>query len=389
MEIDLSIDCTAEIVWNTAEPKTQLVSKVESSNTMGKDKNQDALSMEQGARKRQRTSWGAPESNLLSSMFYPCTISAEEEDAYFDEPYYVANKDFEEDPWEKDFWRHSPAPAVTFSAYKPLGIVTGEDEVARWVAEKGRKILQQKPPRVNRRWTDMEEKRFEEALKLYGRDWQLCANYIGTKEAAHVRSHAQKHFIRLYMEGKPVPGKCKETGTGHTLSGKPLDPNSGAARGYLERHRNRKRAKALAALQEKEELQRLQAGGSRKIVIKGWKDEIGTDKKKVSIVKSRTTSPAAKRKWIKALKGAGRERMLKKYGDNTVLEDAFDLPQDDKGDHHDDQSSNSDAKTEEKQKDRGARERDEKNEEEQDAETKGNIETSEKKAIKRVKFKLS
>ena len=44
-----------------------------------------------------------------------------------------------------------------------------------------------------------------------------------------VTSHAQKHFIRLYQQDKPLPLKVQETGEGYTLSGKPLDPNSAAA----------------------------------------------------------------------------------------------------------------------------------------------------------------
>lgn len=61
-----------------------------------------------------------------------------------------------------------------------------------------------------------------------------------------MKSHAQKYFIKLYKEGKPLPAKVPlilwndfdpyqvaESGAGHTLSGKPLDPNSGAALQYM------------------------------------------------------------------------------------------------------------------------------------------------------------
>ena len=45
-------------------------------------------------------------------------------------------------------------------------------------------------------------------------------------------SHAQKYFIKLYKENKPLPAKVAESGEGYTLSGKPLDPDSAAARAY-------------------------------------------------------------------------------------------------------------------------------------------------------------
>eukprot|EP00188_Purpureofilum_apyrenoidigerum_P004961 Plantae.Rhodophyta-Purpureofilum_apyrenoidigerum.ctg6027.p1 GENE.Plantae.Rhodophyta-Purpureofilum_apyrenoidigerum.ctg6027~~Plantae.Rhodophyta-Purpureofilum_apyrenoidigerum.ctg6027.p1 ORF type:complete len:243 (+),score=27.54 Plantae.Rhodophyta-Purpureofilum_apyrenoidigerum.ctg6027:177-905(+) len=83
------------------------------------------------------------------------------------------------------------------------------------------------------KWSDEEEERFIEALHRYGRDWKQCAMHVGTRDANNFRSHAQKYFIRLYKHGQPVPEKVAETGEGHTLSGKPLDPNSAAARCYL------------------------------------------------------------------------------------------------------------------------------------------------------------
>ncbi|KAK4536539.1 hypothetical protein CDCA_CDCA08G2564 [Cyanidium caldarium] len=82
-------------------------------------------------------------------------------------------------------------------------------------------------------WSAEEERRFLEALETYGRDWQRCAAHVGTRSANNFRSHAQKYFIKLYSEGQPVPSKVAESGAGHTLSGKPLDPNSAAARAYL------------------------------------------------------------------------------------------------------------------------------------------------------------
>jgi MYB-related transcription factor LHY len=40
------------------------------------------------------------------------------------------------------------------------------------------------------RWTDEEHELFLEALKIYGKDWEAVEKHIGTRDAAHVRSHA-------------------------------------------------------------------------------------------------------------------------------------------------------------------------------------------------------
>ena len=57
---------------------------------------------------------------------------------------------------------------------------------------------------------------------------------MGTRDANAFRSHAQKYFIKLYREGRPLPKKVLESGSGYTLSGKPLDPTSASARNYLK-----------------------------------------------------------------------------------------------------------------------------------------------------------
>eukprot|EP00192_Tetraselmis_astigmatica_P002461 CAMPEP_0117655394 /NCGR_PEP_ID=MMETSP0804-20121206/4255_1 /TAXON_ID=1074897 /ORGANISM="Tetraselmis astigmatica, Strain CCMP880" /LENGTH=582 /DNA_ID=CAMNT_0005461741 /DNA_START=35 /DNA_END=1783 /DNA_ORIENTATION=+ len=83
-----------------------------------------------------------------------------------------------------------------------------------------------------RPWTAEEEKLFLEALVLHGRNWKKCAEHVGTRDARSFTSHAQKHFIKLCLQGKRLPPKVAESGEGYTLSGKPLDPNSSAARAY-------------------------------------------------------------------------------------------------------------------------------------------------------------
>ena len=49
------------------------------------------------------------------------------------------------------------------------------------------------------RWTEEEHKKFMEAYELYGKDWKLVQNYIGTRSAAQARSLAQKYFAKVVM----------------------------------------------------------------------------------------------------------------------------------------------------------------------------------------------
>ncbi|KAI8341798.1 hypothetical protein BC941DRAFT_414490 [Chlamydoabsidia padenii] len=61
------------------------------------------------------------------------------------------------------------------------------------------------------------------------------SRHLGTRDSHSIRSHAQKHFIKLFRDNLPLPDKVKESGEGYTLSGKPLDPESAAAKSYLNR----------------------------------------------------------------------------------------------------------------------------------------------------------
>ncbi|CAA7403438.1 unnamed protein product [Spirodela intermedia] len=63
------------------------------------------------------------------------------------------------------------------------------------------------------RWTDDEHRRFLEALKLYGRAWRRIEEFIGTKTAVQIRSHAQKFFSKV----------VRDTATGGASSVEPID----------------------------------------------------------------------------------------------------------------------------------------------------------------------
>ena len=50
------------------------------------------------------------------------------------------------------------------------------------------------------RWTPEEHERFLEALQIFGRQWRKIEEYIGTKTAVQIRSHAQKFFTKIERE---------------------------------------------------------------------------------------------------------------------------------------------------------------------------------------------
>ncbi|KAI9259049.1 hypothetical protein BY458DRAFT_557847 [Sporodiniella umbellata] len=83
-------------------------------------------------------------------------------------------------------------------------------------------------------YTELEEKNFLEGLDMFGRDWSKLQAHVATRDANSIRSHAQKHFIKMFRDNIPLSDKIRETGEGYTLSGKPLDPNSSAAKPYLK-----------------------------------------------------------------------------------------------------------------------------------------------------------
>lgn len=84
-----------------------------------------------------------------------------------------------------------------------------------------------------RKWSDMEQARFEFALETWGRDWEAIARHVGTRSPSSVRSHSQKYLIKLYKTGQPLPARVLESGAGYTLSGNPLRDDSPSARSYL------------------------------------------------------------------------------------------------------------------------------------------------------------
>lgn len=99
------------------------------------------------------------------------------------------------------------------------------------------KIKAQKPKEDGMntgKFTDLEIEKFKAGLELFGRDWQSLSKYVETRDSNACKSHAQKYFIKLFRDQIALPAKVVESGSGYTLSGKELDPESAAAKPYLK-----------------------------------------------------------------------------------------------------------------------------------------------------------
>ena len=51
-------------------------------------------------------------------------------------------------------------------------------------------------------WTDAENKRFEEALSLFGRDWGKCAEHMGTRNRKWVAGFASLQPVPCRQQNK-------------------------------------------------------------------------------------------------------------------------------------------------------------------------------------------
>ncbi|ORX67815.1 hypothetical protein DL89DRAFT_275455 [Linderina pennispora] len=117
----------------------------------------------------------------------------------------------------------------------PMSSSESDDDEARRPASKRQRKPSSQEARRACGYTDEEEAKFCEGLELFGRDWSKISGHVVTRDPKSIRSHAQKYLIKLFRDKVPLPAKVLESGEGYTLSGRPLDPNSAAARPYLQR----------------------------------------------------------------------------------------------------------------------------------------------------------
>jgi Myb-like DNA-binding domain len=127
-----------------------------------------------------------------------------------------------------------PPPPTPPPAPAPPSTPTGADPLP--LAPDGRQLPGRRTKKARnkaRKWSAAEQARFEYALETWGRDWEACARHVGTRDISLIRSHAQKHFIKLYKTGRPLPRRVADSGLGYTLSGNALRDDSPSARSYL------------------------------------------------------------------------------------------------------------------------------------------------------------
>ncbi|KAF9431367.1 hypothetical protein BGZ76_000406 [Entomortierella beljakovae] len=127
----------------------------------------------------------------------------------------------------------APTPVASTTAPAPAPPSATTTTPAPAAAPKAKKPKEQPVGMNSGVYSDVEEKAFVEALELFGRNWKSVEEHVATRDANSIRSHAQKHFIKLFRDNIPLPARVLETGPGYTLSGNDLDPYSAAARPYL------------------------------------------------------------------------------------------------------------------------------------------------------------
>mmetsp|Transcript_34533 Transcript_34533/g.62984 ORF Transcript_34533/g.62984 Transcript_34533/m.62984 type:complete len:242 (-) Transcript_34533:567-1292(-) len=69
-------------------------------------------------------------------------------------------------------------------------------------------LFSQAPFENTGRWTPEEHNLFLKALSIHGKNWKTVAQFVGTRSVVQVRTHAQKHFLKM---AKCAPSSSKSS----------------------------------------------------------------------------------------------------------------------------------------------------------------------------------
>eukprot|EP01028_Stygiella_incarcerata_P002167 TRINITY_DN1409_c0_g1_i4.p1 TRINITY_DN1409_c0_g1~~TRINITY_DN1409_c0_g1_i4.p1 ORF type:complete len:476 (+),score=108.81 TRINITY_DN1409_c0_g1_i4:166-1593(+) len=85
-------------------------------------------------------------------------------------------------------------------------VANGEGMFSQWTVNGGDDSRAKRRPytliNTREKWSDEEHRLFLEGIYMFGRDWKKIHEYIGSKTLRQVRSHAQKHFLKLEKMAK-------------------------------------------------------------------------------------------------------------------------------------------------------------------------------------------
>lgn len=95
-----------------------------------------------------------------------------------------------------------------------------------------------------------------QALRLYGKDWDKIQEMVGTRDAAHCRSHAQKFLIKLQknLDGKSPKRDIENAQIYHDILSKRIDKPNRKYRFMVEFDRKYNEMKEEATQKEQEDL---------------------------------------------------------------------------------------------------------------------------------------
>lgn len=61
-------------------------------------------------------------------------------------------------------------------------------------------------------WKEEEHDMLLEALRIYGKDWDLIEAHVKTRDSIHIRAHAQKFFKKIvaFLNGEVIENPIED-----------------------------------------------------------------------------------------------------------------------------------------------------------------------------------